>query len=274
MKTEHNSLTDWDIIVVSHRSARALRSEWSLVPATVRDRVICVENGQDADSVQLARDLFPRVIETKNEGLSVANNVGFAAGHAKYVLFANPDLQCDEAGLVALAARLEEAPGIVAPRLVYADGQPQESCRSWPSPIKQVRNRLGGRRSEAARDYRWPDTTSGYVPWVLGAAIATRRIDLDAVGGWPEEYFLYFEDTELSWRYWDAGLSVSLLENVRWHHAWSRSSHGPLNRAFWLHVRSMLRFYASHPSMLVGRKDRAVSRSRVLASNPQEDARD
>ena len=38
------------------------------------------------------------------------------------------------------------------------------------------------------------------VPWVLGAALAVRRRDFDAVGGFDPAYFMYYEEVDLSRR--------------------------------------------------------------------------
>ena len=256
-------IDDWDIVVVSHNSGPVLEREWGHAPQELRDRVICVENGSSIESRATAERLFGRVEVVENRGLSMANNVGYRIGSAQYVLFANPDIRCQTDSLPRFRKWLDENGGLVGPRLVDASGSPQESCRDWPSPVRQIKNRLRARHHNSNREYLWPSTERGFVPWILGAAVATRREDLEAVGGWPEEYFLYFEDTELAWRYWGAGKPVALLEDERWFHAWSRESRGIASRSTRHHIRSAVKFYSSHPRMAMGIADHAVQRSRL-----------
>ena len=119
--------------------------------------------------------------------------------------------------------------------------------------------------AERRSEYRWP-VGSGIdspVPWILGAIVASRRSDIDSLGGWPEDFFLYFEDTELSLRAWDRGLEVWILGTMRWTHFWNRESRSLLSKAARLHMRSAVHFYANRPRLLIGAPFRVPTRTKT-----------
>jgi GT2 family glycosyltransferase len=100
------------------------------------------------------------------------------------------------------------------------------------------------------------DTGSGEpvrVDWAMGAALWVTSAGRKTFGLMSERYFLYFEDVELCWRVWDSGMEVWLVPGARMEHVARRQSAGRPGRALWLHLRSMLRFYADHPKAMMGR---------------------
>jgi GT2 family glycosyltransferase/glycosyltransferase involved in cell wall biosynthesis len=249
MIVEDNNLEDWDIIVVTFNSADALANSWSDAPVILRDRVICVDNSSTDNTVAIASSLFPTVLSHSNDGLSVANNFGATHGGSKYLLFANPDLVPRPEDFREIMTHLDKHGGLVAPRLIGADSKPQENARGWPTLTTQILNRL---IPSLVHSYRWPSPSGGAaeVPWVIGAAIAMTRDTFIELGGWPEEYFLYYEDVVLAMRAHSLQLSVSLLESVRWHHGWARSSHKLLSRSTFSHLHSAIRFFTADKGLL------------------------
>ncbi|SOE00367.1 glycosyltransferase [Blastococcus haudaquaticus] len=261
-------MQDWDVIVVLHNSELELGTIWPEIPAEVRERVCAVDNASTDNSYPLARKLFGRVIRTDNGGLSRGNNLGLRNTSARFVLFLNPDVRLTRDGLRTLESTLRQHRSLVAPRLVGPDGEPQANGRGLPFLAKQVRNRLSHRSNEA---YNWPPLgPAGEVPWVLGAAIACERETITGLGGWPKEFFLYYEDAELCMRAWKHGVPVLLNEEVRWIHAWARQSHSWRSVAFRLHLRSAVRFFLRHPGLLVGRRPSGLSTAPVSASSRGE----
>lgn len=246
------STRSWDLVVVLHNSESELIDIWTHVDVAMRDRVCAVDNGSSDASVALATSLFPKVVEQANLGLSAGNNAGLRATQGRYVLFLNPDVSPTLAGLAELQSALEQAASLIAPRLVDADGSPQANARGLPFLFRQAVHRLLGSNG-------WSDSylapavgPLGEVPWLLGAAIAGRRDTFETLGGWPEEYFLYYEDVELCLRAWETGVPVRLLEDVRWTHTWARASRSVGSRTFRLHLRSAIRFFRNRPRLIVG----------------------
>ena len=67
-----------------------------------------------------------------------------------------------------------------------------------------------------------------------GAAAALDTAAVRAVGGFDDDYFLYYEDTDLSWRLRLAGLRIVYAPSavVRHHHAGSSGEGSPLHRFY------------------------------------------
>ena len=102
--------------------------------------------------------------------------------------------------------------GVAGPRLINPDGTIQQSCYPFPTPLDvflDVSNlsRLI-RRLPRLRDHyirTWPHDRARAVPWTLGAALAIRRKAIEAVNGFEETYFMYYEEVDLCYRLAKAG---------------------------------------------------------------------
>jgi N-acetylglucosaminyl-diphospho-decaprenol L-rhamnosyltransferase len=235
----------WDIVVVSYNSSRDFSAFWLNRPFPSWVNIIVVDNGSSDDSVRLAHQFANVVLQSKNVGLSKSNNAGLAQGTAPLVAFCNPDVFLDTTVLQKLAPVTGSA-GIVAPRLHGADGTRQPNGRAWPTVVRQF-SRKRRPKGKTAASYLWPNNPD----WVTGAFMAGSRDLFEAVGGWPEKYFLYFEDVQLCLSARQLGYSVTLVEDIHAVHSWRQSSSSPLSRSAWAHFRSFVRFYFSHPKMIL-----------------------
>lgn len=215
------------------------------------DRLIVVDNVSADGSPEIARRAGAEVISlTRRSGYGGCVNLG--AQHTYGPLFAvlNPDILFDETDVVARLERHFDQPrvGLVAPALVLPDGQVQDSARHIPTPIDLILRR----RLNPARGAIY---ATGDVPWVVGACFLVRRDAWDGVGGFDEDYFLYFDDVDLCWRLRQAGWSIVLDSEVRVQHQYDRASRKSLlGFATRHHIRSASRFYARNPRFVVSRR--------------------
>jgi len=265
----------WSFITVAYNSAEVMRHHWAQArPSNVE--WIVVDNSSTDDSVAVAGSLgADRVIELPtNVGFSAANNVGFRASSGQFVVFANPDVRADYASLSRLESELTVERGIVSPQLVGSDGALQPNGRSTPSLKNKVLSRLG--RAGVVDDYyRFADTEEPvHVDWFIGAVvIAEREVfeQLGADGPWDSHFFVYYEDSDLGLRAWQAGLTVRVLGGARWLHGWERATTS-FNWAAWkLEIASLLKFYRRYPALVLGRgHGRWPSASRKRRRRSQE----
>jgi N-acetylglucosaminyl-diphospho-decaprenol L-rhamnosyltransferase len=180
-------------------------------------RVTVVDNGSTDGSVERAR-AHPglQVIETgSNRGYGGAANIGVMATDEEWVLVVNPDIVFEPGsidGLFAVAGRWPRA-GALGPRIHTAEGMLYPSARELPS--------LGRGIGHAVFGWVWPSNpwtaayrrergvpTEGVVGWLSGACLLLRRQAFEAVGGFDERFFMYFEDTDLCERLAKAGWDV------------------------------------------------------------------
>jgi N-acetylglucosaminyl-diphospho-decaprenol L-rhamnosyltransferase len=220
------------VVVVTYNSSADLTG---LVPTLsvepksgLRATVVVVDNGSTDDTVALARgsDLVDIVIEAENRGYAAGVNAGAAAvGEFDALLVLNPDIRVHEGALEAMSLALSGDVGIVAPRLVGADGTLQWSLRREPTAARIWTTALvGGARAARIRDlgdmYREPADYARPrdVDWATGAALLISRRCWDEVGPWDESFFLYSEETDFCLRARDASFRTRFVPSATMSH--------------------------------------------------------
>ena len=222
---------------------------------------IVIDNASSDGGVE-ALAALPRttvVVNPTNAGFGAAVNQAAARSTAPLLWVLNPDCVVHPGAFAALADTLD-AHGdcaIAAPRLLNADGSVQASARGNPTAWTGLfgRNTLltrifpssaVARRNLPARDLAASGVESAPVDWVMGAAMLIRRAWFDAVGGFDEGYFLYWEDADLCRRLWQRGYATRYVPRAVVTHDGGASAEtdSPLaTRAF---HRSAYRYYATH----------------------------
>ncbi len=162
--------------------------------------VILVDNGSVDDSVEHVRAAFPSVklaLSPVNLGFAAGNNLGLRHAGGPYVVLLNNDTVVREGCLAALLAAADSDPriGAVQARLVFADR---------PQTIQSTGTLLLSDGSAGDRGWGEP-AASAYLAReeifaACGAAALYRRAAIEDVGGLDESFFMYYEDTDLSWR--------------------------------------------------------------------------
>ncbi|GAB3163887.1 hypothetical protein GCM10027059_18980 [Myceligenerans halotolerans] len=244
--------TDGDValITVTYNSARTLTEFWRERPFG-RYPWIVVDNASSDGSAHVARELGARVLELpSNQGFSAANNVGARAVDTEVLVFCNPDVTVTEDGIAALADGARRHGGIIAPQLINANGTPQENGRGTPFLTRKLRH-LFRLPDERYQRFARPGELVAVV-WAMGAALAITRRVFEALAGWDDGFFVYYEDADLGVRAWEQGRSVRVDGDVRWQHGWARETgRGISARAWKLELAGAWRFYRKHPYCLV-----------------------
>src|SRR6202035_914154 len=178
------------------------------------DRLIVVDNVSTDGSAELAREAGAVLVSRRERG-GYGSCVNLGAHEVRGEAFAvlNPDITFSSSDVVARLERHLEDPsvGLVAPALLLPDGRLQDSARQIPTPLDLLLRRRLDRERGVVRE-------SGDVPWVVGACFVVRRDAWEAIGGFDERYFLYFEDVDLCWRLWRAGYKKRLDAEGQAHH--------------------------------------------------------
>jgi len=210
-------MTPAAVAIVNYNTRDHLRKCLETVLPQRPAEIVVVDNDSSDGSVEMMREIFPhvRLIQAENRGYGAAANRAFAASSAPYVLLLNTDTLLRPGALEALVEYLGDNPraGVVGPRLLNPDGSLQPSCFPFPSPLNVllVGATLGRILFRPIPVFRerflrtWSHDRARVVPWVRGAAVCFRRDALRAVDGFDETFFLYFEETDLSYRMAEAG---------------------------------------------------------------------
>lgn len=180
--------------------------------------IIVVDNHSADGSVDYLEQRYPQklypmvrfVRSAHNLGFARANNIAIRQSRGEYVLLLNPDTIVGEDALKASVGFMDahEDAGAVGVRMLGAQGRrAMESRRGLPTPMVSFFKMLGFCN-------RWPHHRlfgkyyMGYLPWdepsqievVSGAYCMLRRKALDEVGLLDEDFFMYGEDIDLSYR--------------------------------------------------------------------------
>lgn len=198
------------------------------------------------------------VLPDANLGFGAGMNA--AAGHAasrgatSFILL-NPDARIAGDGVARLAARLAADPCVViSPLVERPDGRHFASEMELDLDTGAVRRRRD--------DGRYPRSAS----WLSGACLAVSREMWERVGGFDEDYFLYWEDIDFSIRAVAAGARLEVAEDVRAVHdagGTQTDAGGPTKSAvyYFYNTRNRLVFAARHLDSAGQRRWRRTSMS-------------
>ncbi len=207
------------IVILTWNSRALLEACLAALPAAtvpLATEVIVIDNGsRDDTEVLLARrpDLVV-VRNPRNRGVAPGRNQGLRLARGEFVALLDVDTVSAPGAFRTLVEYLRAAPdvGLVAPRLVGADGALHYSCRRFPTLLDKVARRLPSRFGRALTDdveLRWWDHASARdVDYVIGACQVLRRIALQQVGELDERIFYGPEDVDLCLRMHRAGWRV------------------------------------------------------------------
>ncbi|HLS30943.1 MAG TPA: glycosyltransferase family 2 protein [Flavobacteriaceae bacterium] len=170
--------------------------------------IIVVDNNSQDESCDLVRQHFPAVkliANPNNDGFSKGNNIGIAEAKGKYICLLNPDTVVGENTFKNLLKFAEQHPdfGAIGPKLIDGRGSfLPESKRNIPSPkiaLKKLLNNSKGYYSGL------PENQNGKIEILAGAFMLMRKDRYLQVGGLDEDYFMYGEDIDLSYKFLKAG---------------------------------------------------------------------
>lgn len=178
----------------------------------IDSEIIVVDNHSRDGSVEyLSRLEGVRLIESgHNLGFSKANNIAIRQSEAEYVLLLNPDTIVAEDSIKKMLDFADTHPkaGGIGVRMYNDWGtKARESRRGLPSPMTSFYKMVGLCRRMPLHP-RYGKYYMGWLPWdaasrievVSGACFLIRRKALDEVGVLDEDYFMYGEDIDLSYR--------------------------------------------------------------------------
>ena len=209
------------VIIVNYRVKYFLELCLHSVEKAVRGleaEIIVVDNHSGDDSLSYLQPRFPGVrflANTENAGFGRANNQALEQARGRYILFLNPDTILPEDFVAQCLSFIAAIPRIggLGVRMVDGSGQfLKESRRGFPGPwvsfcklsglaalFPQSRLFAGYYLGHLSADLAHP------APVLSGACLWISRAALAEVGPFDEQFFLYAEDIDLSYRIQQAG---------------------------------------------------------------------
>lgn len=238
--------------VVSHGHGHLLHrllSQLNAQPGLRRARVVVTLNlaseqfdgsSFDALDLRVVRNAAPK-------GFGANHNAAFAHCETPWFGILNPDLALlEQEPFTEMLARLNETGncgqiGLIAPRVLAADLQPEDSVRSNLTLPSLLRRALGSRHSVQVKG----DAQQG-APffWVAGMCLLVRSAAFAEISGFDERFFLYCEDYDLCARLYSAGWAIRLDAQARIVHEAQRDSHRS-GRHLRMHLESLAKVWLS-----------------------------
>ncbi len=188
--------------------APCLESLQAIEYARDRLELVVLDNASTDGSCELVRSEFPdvRVIESEtNRGFAGGNNLAARAVGGEYVVFLNNDMAVEPGFVSGLIEAVQSRPEVAsaAAKILNWDGSAFDFCGgilNFAGHAAQVG--FGEPFDEDA----YNDVTS--TAFACGGAMIVRRDVFLDLGGFDEDYFIYFEDVDLGWRLWLYGWDV------------------------------------------------------------------
>jgi N-acetylglucosaminyl-diphospho-decaprenol L-rhamnosyltransferase len=238
---------DIAVIIVTYKTAKLTVECLCSVDAErtaagpLRIRAIVVDNASgDLPAVAEAVEKndwssWVTLVETpENGGFAYGNNVGFKRACAEvmpdYLLLLNPDTQVRPGAVRVLVDFLEAHPeiGIAGGSFENLDGSDGPISFRFPSLLSELE---GGLQFSLATRLlrRWVvarpmSRTNQPVDWICGASMMIRPKVFASVGGFDENYFLYFEETDFCRRASEAGFATWYVPESRVMHIMGQST--------------------------------------------------
>ncbi|MFA6127002.1 MAG: glycosyltransferase family 2 protein [Bacteroidales bacterium] len=262
--------------------------------------IIVVDNASDVDPSAKITAIYPHVRmirNTMNRGFGAANNTGAAEARGKFLFFLNPDtvLLNDSIGIFHRFMNSDNRTDRVVAcggNLVRSDKSPAPAWGNLPT-LSLLFSDLGFRKLYK-NYYESRLATNGYcnsqedrpVPYIAGADLFIRKDIFLKLGGFSEQYFMYFEDADLGYRLKREGYKTYLLPEAKILHHESLSTRNGngfnyrkyelLEKSKYLYFKKNHGFIAAHVakdlqliSLLVYAIAHRLANVQLATSNPQ-----
>lgn len=177
--------------------------------------LIVVDNASTDGTPELIRGQFPNVTllhNSSNRGFGPACNLAAREAHGDMLCFVNPDVIVSSGWLEGLLLCLRK-------EKIAATASPIIMLKQNPTQLNAFGNNvhLSGLTYSPAH---FPAQINSYPLLTVfsGACFVVRRTLFEQVGGFCEDYFLYYEDTDLAIRLRQLGYQHLAVPEVRiWH---------------------------------------------------------
>jgi GT2 family glycosyltransferase len=225
--------------------------------------IVVVDNGSTDGSVQMMKTEFPSVALValeQNIGFGAASNRGIQRCRSEHIYLINADTKVKPGSLQVLNRYLESHPeaAMIGPRMLNPDGTLQTSCFYYPTPLHVFLYISGSYKLiphlpilKKRSLQKVATQTPMAVPWIHGAALAFRREQVQSLGGFDEDFFLYFEEVDLCYRLRLQGQQMHFVPQAAIIHVGGGTT---VQRRAWFYIEffaSLAHFYRKHYSQLL-----------------------
>ncbi len=233
--------TKLSIIIVNYNVCDLLRTCLAQIVREADQKytteVWVVDNNSSDNSTNMIRSEFPSVkliANKKNVGYAKANNIAIKKAKGEYVLLLNPDTIIEKNGLTKCLTFMDNHlnAGAMGVKMIDENGNYlPESKRGLPTPFTALYKLLGlyklfPKSNRFGRYYmsHLDKNSTGPVEVIAGAYMLIRKEVFTSIGYLDENFFMYGEDVDLSYRISNAGFQLYYYPEVTITHLKGKSS--------------------------------------------------
>ncbi|MDX2191626.1 MAG: glycosyltransferase family 2 protein [Bacteroidota bacterium] len=253
------------IVIVSYNVSYFLEQTLRSVQKAIKSidaEVFVVDNNSADNSVEMVKNKFPfctLIANTENVGFSRANNQAIRQSTGAYILLLNPDTVIQDDTLIKCVDYLNAHPEAGGLGVYMVDGSGNylpESKRGLPTPWVALYKVIGlsflFKKHKLFGKYHlgYLDKNQIHEVDVLsGAFMFLRKSVLDKIGLLDEDFFMYGEDIDLSYRITKAGYkNIYFPETQIIHYKGESTKKSSINYVF-VFYRAMVIFARKHFTM-------------------------
>ena len=179
-------------------------------------QVVLVDNGSQDGSADLVASSFPevRLIRSPvNLGFAAGNNLAARQLDTDLLAFLNNDTRTDPRWLDELVRSVTEASDVACAggRILSWDGRTVDFIGGGAT-LTGLGIQFGYGQPASV------DAPAGDILFACGGSMIVKRDPYLQVGGLDDDYFLFYEDVDLGWRFWLAGYRVRYAPGAIMYH--------------------------------------------------------
>lgn len=216
---------DLSIIIVNYRGWSKLRECLEMLATFRGERfafeIIVVDNHSD-DGVldEFSGEFSPYCRFIRNEvngGFANGCNLGASKAKGEWLLFLNPDTVATEDALASLLERAKEYTGDAVFSCRQVNNKGRESRAYGVFPGLGLLTGTGRAAARLVCPGKLKPVTSGntvFPDWVSGSVLLTPKGTFNSIGGFDEDYWMYYEDTDLCRRIKNSGGTIVFFNDI------------------------------------------------------------
>lgn len=246
------------------------------------NKVYLVDNSPDNRLQSLMQQ------KAKTEYIPAHHNPGYGSAHnlainksiennIKHHLVVNPDIRFARHELANLIQFMEQNThaGLVMPKVIYPDGKVQHLCKLLPNPFNIFARRFMPRNYVNQMNFTYTMQWTDYnklmqVPYLSGSFMLFRVSDLQQLGGFDERFFMYFEDTDITRRFFRHG-KAWFYPHATVTHEHNQESYRSL-KMLWIHTQNMIRYFNKY-GWFFDRERRQINQELKIFLNYSQNSR-
>jgi len=249
------------IIIISYNNSDLLRKTLnSIIESDINPNyeIIVVDNASFENNIQMMRANYPqvKVIENKiNKGFARACNQAAKLANGEHLMFVNSDInfEGDPFNKLVSAIQSDASLGLLGSMLLNMDGSPQPSYYGFPKLSKRFIELVGLKKVILIFLKIKPLVKNqiNYVDIVKGAFFLIKKNLFASIDGFDEDYFMYVEDADLSFRVTKLGFRNAIINSGVVFHS-GEHHESPLNRfIFYYRNKGLLNFYKKNYNRVI-----------------------